>query len=95
MIGTALGPIQQTPDQAPELPPAFIGAVVAAYLPVLWVSIALLVKRGHDRGRSGWWQLLNIVPFANIWLFIDQAFLRGVDESNQWGPPAVPREPMV
>ena len=88
-------PIQSVPGQPPELPPQLITAFLICYLPMLWVSLALSIKRGHDRGRSGWWQFLALVPFANIWLFVDQAFMRGVAENNQWGPPAVPHEPAM
>ena len=95
MMAPQLMQASKIPGQPADLPPAFIAAFVAGYLPLLWVSLALLIKRGHDRGRSAWWQLLNLVPLANIWLLIDQGFFRGVDETNQWGPPAVPREPMA
>lgn len=85
-------PVQTAPGQPPDLPPALLVAMAIAYIPMLWVSFALTIKRGHDRGRSGWWQLLALVPLANIWLFIDQGFMRGIDAVNAWGPPAVPRD---
>ena len=83
-------PIQTAPGQPPDIPPALLGAIAILYLPMLWISLALSIKRGHDRGRSAWWQLLALVPLANIWLMIDQGFLRGIDAVNEWGPPAVP-----
>jgi len=30
---------------------------LAAIAPVLWMQLALSIKRLHDRGRSGWWML--------------------------------------
>lgn len=33
-------------------------------------SLAVTVRRLHDTGRSGWWYLINFVPFGGIWLFI-------------------------
>ena len=98
MLSPMLKGMQATPGQPgqpEEMPPAFIAAIVFLYIPLFWVSLALTIKRGHDRGRSAWWQLLALVPIVNIWLFVDQGFLRGVDETNQWGPPAVPREPAL
>ena len=29
-------------------------------------SISVTTRRLHDRGRSGWWQLMLIVPFLNF-----------------------------
>ena len=92
---TLFPPIQSVPGQSPELPPQLIAAFLICYVPMMWVSLAMSIKRGHDRGRSAWWQLLALVPIVNIWLFIDQAFMRGVDETNQWGPPAVPHEQLA
>ena len=38
-------------------------------------SISVTTRRLHDRGRSGWWQLMLIVPFLNFiviyWLVRD------------------------
>ena len=32
-------------------------------------SITLTARRLHDRGHSGWWQLMFIVPFLNFIVF--------------------------
>ncbi len=67
-------------------------AIAAIMVFVHWLlTLPINVKRGHDRGRSGWWQLLGLIPLAYAWLLFDQGFLRGVDRTNEWGPPAVPR----
>ena len=95
LLSSLFPPIQTAPGQPPQFPPQLIAAFVICYIPMLWVSLALSIKRGHDRGRSAWWQLLNLVPFANLWLLIDQGFFRGVPETNQWGPPAVPVDATV
>ena len=34
------------------------GFLFLGYLPVLALSLAVCVRRLHDRGRSGWWYLL-------------------------------------
>ena len=56
------------------------------YLVLLIPNLAASVKRLHDRGRSGWFILLNFVPIANIWIFIEVAFLRGTYGPNAYGP---------
>lgn len=66
-------------------------ATLAALLLTIWPAIALAVRRLHDRGRSGWLYLLLMVPFANLWIFIEILFLRGKDGDNVYGPdPLVP-----
>ena len=43
-----------------------------------WVSFASMVRRLHDRGKSGWWALLYFVPGLGwLWLFIECGFLPG------------------
>jgi uncharacterized membrane protein YhaH (DUF805 family) len=44
----------------------FMVIVLAFILP----SIAVSVRRLHDRDLSGWWYLLVFVPFGNLVLFI-------------------------
>lgn len=50
-----------------------------------WVGLALAFKRAHDLGHSGWWLLLFIVPFYNIWMAIKLAFFRGTPGPNIYG----------
>jgi uncharacterized membrane protein YhaH (DUF805 family) len=51
-----------------------------------WPAIAVSVKRWHDRDRSGWWVLINLVPLIGwLWAFIDNAFLRGTPGPNRFG----------
>ena len=43
------------------------GVLVAIWtLGTLIQGIALTARRLHDRGRSGWWQLMFIVPILNF-----------------------------
>ncbi|MDB4574874.1 DUF805 domain-containing protein, partial [Akkermansiaceae bacterium] len=36
--------------------------MLAVFIP----GLAVFVRRMHDTGRSGWWFLLNFVPFGAI-----------------------------
>ncbi len=52
----------------------------------LYPSYALCTKRWHDRGKSGWWSLIALVPLIGaLWFFIELGFLGGEDGANQYG----------
>ncbi|MEW6536612.1 MAG: DUF805 domain-containing protein [Candidatus Auribacterota bacterium] len=51
----------------------------------LYPSIAVGIKRCHDRNRSGWFLLLGVVPLLNIWLIIELGFLQGTIGDNKYG----------
>jgi len=53
---------------------------------VLWPSIAISVKRWHDRGKSGWWVLITLVPLIGVlWALIENGCLRGTRGDNRFG----------
>lgn len=60
---------------------------IAFYLVVFWASLATIAKRLHDRGRSGWFMLISLIPLVGIWLIVEVGFLRGDEEPNQYGNP--------
>jgi uncharacterized membrane protein YhaH (DUF805 family) len=53
----------------------------------LYSSIAVGVKRCHDRDRSGWFLLLGLVPILNLWLLVELGFLEGTVGPNRFGLP--------
>lgn len=59
--------------------------VLLAYLAVLVPSLAVSVRRLHDTGRSGWWLLLNVVPFGGLVVLIFSC-LDSQPGDNQYGP---------
>lgn len=54
-------------------------------IPALWGSFAINAKRCHDRNRTGFFQLLLLIPFIGIWPMIELGFLAGIDAGNGYG----------
>lgn len=53
---------------------------------LLWPAVALSVKRWHDRGKSGWWVLVALVPFVGwLWMLVENGMLKGMAGPNRFG----------
>ncbi len=53
----------------------------------LWPQSALLVKRWHDRNRSGWFYFVLFIPLIGlIWTLVEAGFMKGTDGENRFGP---------
>ncbi len=65
-----------------------VGLVGALLLFVLiWPSLAVQVKRWHDRDKSGWMVLINLIPLVGfIWTLVECGFLDGTQGPNRFGP---------
>jgi len=69
-------------------------AMKDAWLPIgivslllLYPSLAVYTKRWHDRGKSGWWTLIVLIPvIGGIWILIELGILKGTTGPNQYGP---------
>ena len=67
------------------------GIVALIVMLVLMVpSLAAGCRRLHDRGMSGWIQLIIIIPLAFIVLFVLWA-LKGNEGDNKYGPSPLTR----
>ncbi len=54
---------------------------------VIWASLAVSLKRCHDRDRSGWFLLISLIPLVGaLWLLVELAFLKGTSGENRFGP---------
>jgi uncharacterized membrane protein YhaH (DUF805 family) len=62
-------------------------ASILVFLPVMWICLAVMAKRYHDRGKSAWWILIAFIPIVGpIWQLIELGLLRGTDGANDYGP---------
>ena len=55
---------------------------LAVFLP----SIAVGARRLHDIGKTGWWQLIGLVPFIGIIVLIIFYVMDSNPGDNQYGP---------
>lgn len=68
-----------------------VGAVgglilLAIGIVAIWISLAVNVKRFHDRDKSGWWVLIGLVPvIGSLWILIECGFLPGTAGDNRFG----------
>ncbi len=60
--------------------------IIPLFILLMWISLAVAVKRWHDRGKSGWWVLLGMVPvIGGIWSLVECGCLRGTIGNNEYG----------
>ena len=88
-----LGMILGTSMMGSMDPEAAVSAMNRAMIPMwiallvfLYPALAIYAKRWHDRGKSGWWTLIILVPLiGSIWFLVECGFLRGTEGANQYG----------
>ena len=49
-------------------------------------NIAVAARRLHDTGRSGWWQLLWLLPIIGFIILLIWLIQQGEAGTNQYGP---------
>jgi uncharacterized membrane protein YhaH (DUF805 family) len=55
-------------------------------LAVLIPSIAVGARRFHDIGKSGWWQLIGLIPFIGVLILIIFFVMDSNPGDNKYGP---------
>jgi uncharacterized membrane protein YhaH (DUF805 family)/uncharacterized membrane protein len=56
------------------------------YAVAVWINLAVLAKRWHDRGRSGWMSLILLIPLVGaVWSWIELGILPGTAGPNRFG----------
>lgn len=69
--------------------PSLLSSIYILGLTVIFSisALALSVRRCHDRGHSGWWYLVSIIPIVGVlWWFINLGLLPGEKGPNRFGP---------
>jgi uncharacterized membrane protein YhaH (DUF805 family) len=76
-------------DAFAHTPTTKVGGLFSSlfWVAALYPSIAVAVKRGHDRDHSWWFLLLGLVPIANLVLLVELAFMPGAAGPNRYGLP--------
>lgn len=65
---------------------AFGAVTLLLYVPFIWTNLALQIKRWHDRGKSGFFVLVNLIPIVGpLYSFIELGMLRGDQGRNEFG----------
>ena len=87
--GAAMGTVTVSPSG--EIQGGGLGIVgiivLIVYIAMIWPSLAIGVKRWHDRDKSGWWVLIAFVPIiGGIWYLVECGFLEGTKGPNKFGP---------
>jgi uncharacterized membrane protein YhaH (DUF805 family) len=62
-----------------------IVALIPLVIFALWIALAIIVKRLHDRDKGGGYVVLAFVPLANLWIAIECAFFAGTPGRNDYG----------
>jgi uncharacterized membrane protein YhaH (DUF805 family) len=59
----------------------------------IWAGAALLVKRWHDRDKSGWFYWVILIPLVGpIWTLIEAGCMEGTKGENRYGPDPIRRK---
>jgi len=58
-------------------------------------GVAAATRRLHDTGRSGWWQLIGLVPLVGAIIFIVFAAQKSMAGPNKYGPSSADMAPAV
>ena len=62
----------------------------AVYAVLIWICLAVQIKRYHDKNSTGWWVFINIIPgLGAIWAMIENGLMPGDATDNPYGPPPV------
>ena len=66
---------------------SFFSLIIGLYMCALFVpGLALSVRRLHDTGRSGWFLLLNLIPYVGGIIIFVFMVLDSTPGPNQYGP---------
>ena len=67
------------------VPEQFLILYFPLMLVAIYAGLVLGIKRCHDRDRTGWFMLLNVVPIISLWPIIELTFFKGTEGPNKYG----------
>lgn len=63
-----------------------LGILFLLMLVLLVPYVAVSIRRLHDSGKSGWWFMLNFVPYIGFLFFVVLMCLDSEAGTNEYGP---------
>ena len=61
-------------------------AWVVLQVGIVWVNLAVQIKRWHDRDKSAWWIFIAMIPIAGpVWALVELGLLPGTPSQNRYG----------
>jgi uncharacterized membrane protein YhaH (DUF805 family) len=80
-------------------PPMDLGTLLFIALPTMavvsWPAFVVGARRCHDRGHSGWYQLIGAVPYlGSLWLLYELGMMKGTYGANRYGADPLQRPPL-
>lgn len=60
--------------------------LIIGFFAILVPYVAVQVRRFHDQNRSGWFALLNLVPYIGPIIVLVMMALQGTEGENEYGP---------
>lgn len=65
---------------------------IITLLVLVWIELAVAVKRWHDRNKSAVWILFALIPIiGQLWALVELGFIRGTKGPNRFGPDPIRR----
>ena len=64
-----------------------IGLVMIIFIFAHFIpTLAVLVRRLHDTGKSGWYLLIQLIPYIGALIIFIFTVIEGDKNENKWGP---------
>lgn len=74
-------------EHYPLFKPFLFPFTISLWLLTAVAQTSLLIRRLHDRDKSGFWALLCLIPYVGVvWWFIEPGCMRGSVGDNKYGP---------
>ena len=57
------------------------------FIVLIILILSVNTRRWHDLGKSGYFSLLSLIPYLNLFIFAYLTFKKGRPTKNPYGPP--------